>query len=257
MGYLKDLVVLFHEICHAIATVLTGGVVERVSIHNNESGETIANPGKLKAAFVFVVSAGYIGSSVLGGLILYRGFSGKYEKQTLSILGILLLFATFQFSKSGNLAYSTGIVWGAIFLVIGVINRSASAMILVSLGTLISMYSVYDLLDFTGNIHSTDAGIFAYWLLKIPTSKGKPPSSVILLSYFIATIWSVISICILYLTLKKTFREDTSEILPELPVDRFPGEVTPEIAEWFISRGLDLNGKPLPQELISEFKNEG
>jgi len=257
MGYLKDLVVLFHEICHALATILTGGVVEKVAIHNNESGETIAIPSKMKGAFVFIVSSGYIGSSFLGGLVLHRGFSGKYEKQTLTTLGILLLITTFKFSSSGNLAYTTGIVWGALFLIVGILNQSASAMTLVFIGTLVSLYSVYDLLDFTGNIHHTDAGILAYWFLNISSLKGRPPGSVMVLSHAIAALWSFVSLTILYFTLKKTFKVESAEEQPELPIEQFPGEVTPEVAEWFISRGLDLNGKPLPQELISEFKREG
>ena len=50
MMYLKAVIVLFHEICHASAALLTGGVVERIFIHGNETGETVIS-GKMQASF--------------------------------------------------------------------------------------------------------------------------------------------------------------------------------------------------------------
>ncbi|MCE9500755.1 MAG: M50 family metallopeptidase [Leptospira sp.] len=258
MGYLKNFIVLFHEICHALAALLTGGVVEKISIHGNESGETIALPSKMKGSFVFIVSAGYLGSSMFGGLLLHRGFSGKYEKHSLLILAFTILFITFKFSESGNLAYSTGVLWGALFLLPGLFSRQISSLALVFLGTSVSLYSIYDLFDFAHRIENTDAGILANWILNTNQGKGTPQNSVIFLSYLIGVIWSLISLLIVYLSIQKTFRHAAPAPEPDIhDAEKFPGEVTPEIVDWFLSRGMDLNGKPLPPELISDISKQG
>ena len=258
MGYLKNFIVLFHEICHALATLLTGGVVEKISMHANESGETIAFPSKMKGSFIFVVSAGYLGSSLFGGLLLHRGFSGKYEKHSLLVLAFTILFTTFKFSESGNLAFGTGIFWGTLFLIAGFFSRSVSSLALVFLGTSVSLYSIFDLFDFAHQIENTDAGILARWILNTNPGHGNNSASVTFLGYMIGILWSLITLLLVYLSIQKTFRHAEIQPEPDMPdAEKFPGEVTPEVMEWFFSRGLDLNGKPLPPELSSDNGKQG
>ncbi|MBE8432264.1 M50 family metallopeptidase, partial [Leptospira interrogans serovar Pomona] len=174
---------------------------------------------------------------------------------TLISFGTILLLMTISYSKPGNLAQYTGILWGLGFVILGFFNLKINQFVLVFIGTSISLYSLYDLLDFTGNIAYTDAGIMAAWITGAnPTQE--VPKSVIVLGYLIALLWSFFSLSIIFVSIKKVFQSSTQE--QEVPQTEnsfqenrdaevpFPGEVTPEVMEWFFSKGLDLNGKPLP-----------
>lgn len=261
--YLKDFIVFIHEIGHAIAALLTGGTVHAIELHGNESGETIAIPSSGKSSFIFVVSAGYLGSCLIGGFLLNRGFSGKMIRPTLISFGAILLLMTISYSKPGNLAQYTGILWGLGFVLLGFFNLKINHFILVFIGTSITLYSLYDLLDFTGNIVFTDAGIMAMWITGANPSQSIP-KSVIVLGYLIALLWSFFSLSIIFVSVKKVFQTKTqdSEFLQEedsfhFPEgvnaeSPFPGDVTPEVMEWFFSKGLDLNGKPLPAEFLEK-----
>lgn len=60
-------VVYLHEIGHAIFAVLTGGSVHGIQVSADTSGHTLIDGGW----WPLVLSGGYIGSAVLGNIILY------------------------------------------------------------------------------------------------------------------------------------------------------------------------------------------
>lgn len=255
MLQLKALIVLFHEICHASAALLTGGVVERIFIHGNETGETVIS-GKMQASFLFVVSAGYIGSSILGGVLLNRGFHKRHAKEFLGFVGVFLLLFTHFYSSDHNFTYNTGIRFGIIFIILSLISKEISSLVLIFLGTGVSLYSVYDLADFANHINHTDAGILANWIL------GKRDRvfglNLTQLGILIAAIWSSISIFILGTLVKKTFTEPNHFLkMSKLKRQFAEAKVEPDVAQWFLSRGLDLNGKPLDKDWATQLKKEG
>ncbi|EMO07112.1 peptidase M50B-like protein [Leptospira interrogans serovar Icterohaemorrhagiae str. Verdun HP] len=201
----------------------------------------------------------------MGGFLLNRGFSGKMIRPTLISFGTILLLMTISYSKPGNLAQYTGIFWGLGFVLLGLFNLRINRFVLVFIGTSISLYSLYDLLDFTGNIAYTDAGIMAAWITGANSSQ-VVPKSVIVLGYLIALLWSFFSLSIIFVSVKKVFQSEEI-VVPEQEFQQndffqssenenketpFPGEVTPEVMEWFFSKGLDLNGKPLPAEFLEK-----
>jgi len=255
MIHLKAVIVLFHEICHATAALLTGGVVEKIFIHGNESGETVIS-GKLQASFLFVVSAGYIGSSLLGGILLNRGFHKKQAKHFLGFVGIFLILFTHFYSSSHDFTYNTGIRFGIIFVILSLTSREVSSLTLIFLGTGVSLYSIYDLADFTNHIHQSDAGILANWMI------GKKERFLGLnlnqLGVMIALIWSSISVLLLGTFVKKTFTEpDPFAKMSKLKKQFAQANVEPDVAQWFLSRGLDLDGKPLHKDWATQLKKEG
>lgn len=67
---LKLLVVMMHESGHALATLLLGGKVERVTLALDQSGACLSAypPGFFGAAFVY--SAGYLGSLIAGMMLI-------------------------------------------------------------------------------------------------------------------------------------------------------------------------------------------
>lgn len=208
MGYLKDLVVLVHEICHATVALFTGGQVKGIALHGDEGGETIAIPSNFRASFMLVVSAGYIGSSIVGGFLLKMGFQRIHPRQTIVLFGILLITVSILFSQIGDLAYSTGIFWGVFLVILGFLGEIPSVISLVFLGTSISLYSIYDLSDFADRVTETDAGILAVWMCGLSPEdleEGTLPGYVVFLGYLIATLWSTLSLSVLYYFLRSSF----------------------------------------------------
>ncbi|EPG73902.1 peptidase M50B-like protein [Leptospira fainei serovar Hurstbridge str. BUT 6] len=267
VSYLKDFVVLIHEAGHATATLLTGGSVQTIELQGDESGQTIASPLAGKAPFVFVVSAGYLGCCLVGGFLLNRGFKGRLVRPTLLMLGGAILLLTLKYTAAGSLAQKTGLSWGVFVLIAAFLPFGWDRLVTVFLGTSITLYSLYDLLDFTENIQNTDAGILAYWATG-SDPKNATPKSVVFLGYLIALLWSFFSISIIFFSLKRAVvpvsDPSVEEFSPEFSIpgenngeSPFPGEVTPEVLDWFLSRGLDLNGKPLSPEFKDLEKLDG
>ena len=256
MDYLKNLVVLFHELCHALAAILTGGKVQYILVHGNEAGETAIVQNNYSLSFFFVISAGYIGSSFIGAILLNRGLSGKFEKESLFITGIFLFFMVYHFSFIGNLAYTIGIGWGVAFIFISLLSRFLASLCLIFIGTSVSLYSIYDLVDFARSIHQTDAGILAFYLTKVFSIDNVNLQS---LGYIIAALWSFISIGIIYSIVKLTFqtsKENIDKNLQILQKQIMENKIKPDVVGWFLSRGIDLDGKPLPKDFITKIKKK-
>lgn len=64
------LVIAFHEFGHAITAVCTGGKVEEISLDPHEGGVTHMRGGKS----AITLPAGYLGSSMIGALLVFCGF---------------------------------------------------------------------------------------------------------------------------------------------------------------------------------------
>ncbi|MDF3818470.1 M50 family metallopeptidase [Leptospira sp. 96542] len=256
-SYLKEFVVLIHEICHATAALFTGGIVKGIALHGNEGGETIAIPASFRGSFILVVSAGYIGCSLVGGFLLKLGFGGRHARQTLILFGLFLISVSVLYSKLGELAYFTGIFWGVGILVVGMLGETISVLSLVFLGTSISLYSLYDLSDFAERMTETDAGILAVWMAGLSPedlNQEEMPDAVVVLGYMIATLWSLLSIGIITYFLKSSLSHEPTEPqgIPEEPkFERFPGEISPEAKLWMEKRGIDPeSGVVLPPEFL-------
>jgi hypothetical protein len=248
---IKLLVVLIHEICHAMATLLTGGVVKKILLHSREAGETIIEGNKI--SFLFIVSAGYIGTSILGGFFLWKGFEKKHSRIVLFCVGLTLIIFSIFFSDKHTLAYKTGLQSGIFFLILSPISLELSSILLIFLGSTVGLYSIYDISDFKEQLMNTDAGILANWIL------GKKELFFFLnrvqLAYSIAFIWTSISVFSIFQILKKTFKEkDRFEHLNSFQRHIAESNVSPDVAKWFFERGLDLNGKPLSKNWTSELR---
>lgn len=87
---LKILVVLFHELGHALAAVATGGRVIGIELSPMQGGLTTTHGGLR----FFVLSAGYLGSLAFGVLWLFFGRTPRRARWGVWLLATLLLGAT-------------------------------------------------------------------------------------------------------------------------------------------------------------------
>ncbi|MCB1178060.1 MAG: M50 family metallopeptidase [Leptospiraceae bacterium] len=258
MQYWKDLVVLTHEIFHAISSLLTGGTLAKLTLHGNESGETIA-VGIWKYSMPIVYSAGYLGCALLGGFQIFTGFQKTHSRVFIISFGFFIILSTLMFSNLGSYTFYLGIFWGIFFFIIGLLGDNISSFTLVFFGTAISFYSIYDLGDFMRNLEGSDAGKLAIWITQ-NFSVSKSPENVSQIGYYIAIFWSSISISLILIFLKiSLFPHKTEEDKSiEKVLDHVEsGKVNEDVAEWFLKRGLDLDGRPLSKNIVDEINKKG
>jgi len=84
---LKILVVFFHEVSHALAAWITGGEVVSINLSPQQGGLTTTRGGNL---FV-IMSAGYIGSLLIGVLLFLIALRSDLDRKLMGILGALTL----------------------------------------------------------------------------------------------------------------------------------------------------------------------
>jgi len=83
----RMLVVFFHELCHVLAAVVTGGSGLEINLDPREGGLAQTMGGSR----FLILSAGYLGSLVVGGVILVLASRTNRDRQISQILGVLLV----------------------------------------------------------------------------------------------------------------------------------------------------------------------
>lgn len=81
------LVIAFHEFGHAITACCTGGRVKSISLDPHEGGVTHMQGGMSAVT----LPAGYLGSSIIGALLIFAGFDIVASKIASIILGVCFL----------------------------------------------------------------------------------------------------------------------------------------------------------------------
>lgn len=254
----KLLTVLIHEMGHALAAMIGGAQVERIVISMAESGETIVSRLHGTAQFTFAVSAGYIGSALVGATCLNRGIVGRLERVTLLSFSLGLAYMSLLFTTGADAAFLTGFGWSIAMLVPVVLGRRASRATLLAVGTLLLWYCFFDLFDFAAPGSRTDADILADFFV---TQGIVDQTSRSFVTTAIAASWALSVALCLYATLRGPAAEgwaprgsagtmDMAELGPDVGQESFPGDLTPEVELWLMARGLGADCQPLLPEGI-------
>ncbi|KAK4692453.1 hypothetical protein P7C71_g4755, partial [Lecanoromycetidae sp. Uapishka_2] len=155
----KMLVIAFHEFSHAIASVLTGGKVESISLDPREGGVTHMRGG----IGVVTLPAGYLGSSLIGALLIFCGFDIVASKIASLVLAASFLL-TLWWGKRDWLTIST--ILAAVGLLAGcwfIAHAEALRFVVLFIGVMSALYSVWDICDdlIFRKVNSSDASQFA------------------------------------------------------------------------------------------------
>ncbi|KAF8552414.1 hypothetical protein OG21DRAFT_126683 [Imleria badia] len=84
---LKLLTIGWHELCHIIAAILTGGTILSVTIDPYLGGATLVEGGKP----MIILPAGYLGSTIFGGVFMLGGFDTLVAKILSFVIGLGLV----------------------------------------------------------------------------------------------------------------------------------------------------------------------
>ncbi len=109
-----------HEMCHGIAAVIVGGSIVKLEVFPDGTG--LAQTMRPTSAFAtaWVASAGYVGTSVIGALMMWFRKRKSAGKVGLTILGALMLLSVAFYVRN---SFGIGAVL-AIGLVLGVAGWS-------------------------------------------------------------------------------------------------------------------------------------
>jgi hypothetical protein len=110
------LVIAFHEFSHALACLLTGGHVESITLDPREGGETLMRGG---SSFLSL-PAGYLGSSLIGALLVFAGFDIVASKIASIALGVAFLLTLWWARRDwltiGTVLLCVGLLIGCWFI---------------------------------------------------------------------------------------------------------------------------------------------
>ncbi len=204
----KLLAVMGHETGHALASLLAGGSVQKVSISGNESGECLSSIPTSFFARTIVYSAGYVGSALISVVLLLLTFRFDLRRLVLGAACVwLVLMGVFYARDPFTLAFCAGMAaafgLGARFLppqVVGVVN--------LFLASFTALYAAMDLKDDLWNSAvraRSDAQLLAD-ITPIP-------------ALVWATVWTALSAALLvvgvYVAMRR--RETPGSLAPKLP----------------------------------------
>lgn len=106
-----------HELCHALTATATGGRVQMIEVFANGSGVTPITGGSL----LLTASAGYVGSTLVGGSLLAFSRPPKQAKTMLWVTFGFLLFSMVMFVRGDLVGIGSGILW---LLTLGLLARN-------------------------------------------------------------------------------------------------------------------------------------
>jgi hypothetical protein len=156
----KIFATFIHEISHSIAALLTGGSVvgHSMTVRWDGSGEVLYTGG-----WSFIVnSAGYLGTTLFGCLMMLLAKSRKLAKPVLAAAGMLVLGFTLIYGATFG-TYLMGIIGAAsLFAVVALASKRAAYYFMSFLSLQTILNAVYDIKVLFGpHIGDSDAEILA------------------------------------------------------------------------------------------------
>lgn len=142
---LKILVVFLHELSHAVAAWLTGGSVEQISLSPAQGGFAVTRGGSRFA----ILSAGYLGSLVMGVLLLLAALRSTADRYVTAFLGAIMLLITVLYVRD---LFAVGFCVAGGIVLLGMarfLSHSTNDLALRVIGLTSVIYVPFDIFDDT------------------------------------------------------------------------------------------------------------
>ncbi|MDA0329236.1 MAG: M50 family metallopeptidase [Gemmatimonadetes bacterium] len=139
---LKIFVVLLHEVSHAIAVVISGGTVDRITLDPYQGGATYFSSGNALLA----LSAGYLGSLAWGGLMFSASRARWVRPDWVNgLIGVTVILLTVFVIRSA-FGFVFGVVFGLTMIVASrKIGATMNRRLLLTLGLTSALYAILDI----------------------------------------------------------------------------------------------------------------
>lgn len=96
-----------HEFSHALVATITGGHASSITVRSDGSGVTSISGGSM----VLTSSAGYLGATIIGGLMILSSRSDRGAKTTLRLMACLLLLSFVLWIRGDWVGVFSGVLW--------------------------------------------------------------------------------------------------------------------------------------------------
>jgi hypothetical protein len=138
---LKILVVLFHELSHGLAALVSGGSIERIEISFEQGGACYTRGGSL----FLILNAGYLGSLVWGAALLVAGGRSRHDRLIVGLLGGLLIAVSLVYIRS-LFGFLYGVAAGILLLLVAAkLAAIVSDLLLATIGAVSCLYAIWDI----------------------------------------------------------------------------------------------------------------
>ncbi|OBZ74017.1 Glycogen debranching enzyme [Grifola frondosa] len=178
---LKLFTIGWHELCHIVMAIMTGGTVTKVSIDPDFGGVTLVTGGSPMA----ILAAGYVGSTIFGGIFIMAGFDTLVSKIMSFVIGLGLV-APLALVRN-KLTILLTIVYEGLLIGFWFIDHAqALRWYCLFIGVMNALYVVWDVADdkYFHKSNDSDATQWAFLCPKIP-------------AHGWATIWILFEIAVL------------------------------------------------------------
>lgn len=155
----KMLVIAFHEFSHAATACCTGGRVESITLDPHEGGVTMMRGG----ISAITLPAGYLGSSLIGALLIFCGFDIVASKIASIALGVCFLLTLWWARKDWLTIITILLAVGLLVACWFIKHAEPLRFVVLFIGVMSSLYSVWDICDdlILRKVNSSDASVFA------------------------------------------------------------------------------------------------
>ncbi|XP_006462008.1 hypothetical protein AGABI2DRAFT_223152 [Agaricus bisporus var. bisporus H97] len=163
---LKLFAVGWHELCHIIVAILTGGRILKITIDPHVGGATIVEGG----IPTLILSAGYIGSTLFGGVFLLAGWNTLVAKILSFVLGIGLLMPL-SLVRDKLTIFLTFVYEGLLIGFWFIDHAQALRWYCLLIGVINMLFAIWDVTDdrFFHKTNDSDAAQFSILYPKIPS----------------------------------------------------------------------------------------
>ncbi len=152
---LKIFVVFLHELSHGLAALLTGGEIVRIELAAAQGGVCVTRGGSR----FLVLSAGYLGSLMIGAMLLVISSRKGGQRTTLAAVGVVTLAVTVAYVRT-SFGFAYGLVAGAVLLLAArKLSEATCGLVVMMIGVTSCLYAVWDIASDTllRQIPSSDA----------------------------------------------------------------------------------------------------
>ncbi|GAA6029186.1 hypothetical protein JCM8097_001642 [Rhodosporidiobolus ruineniae] len=155
----KMLTIAFHEFGHAATGCCTGAKVKSITLDPREGGCTMMAGG----VSAITLPAGYLGSSIIGALLVFCGFDITASKIASIVVGVCFLLTLWWGRKDWLTILTILIATGLIVAFWFIAHGAALRFYMLFLGVMSALYSAYDICDdlIFRKVNSSDASVFA------------------------------------------------------------------------------------------------
>jgi hypothetical protein len=144
---LKLLVVMMHESGHALASLLVGGSVDRITLAADQSGACLSSLPQGLFGQIVVYSAGYVGSTLAGGMLILTTYRFRLGRWVLGAACVWLAAMGLLYARDPFTLLFCAVAAAAMGLGAKLLPAGAVEAVNLFLAAFSTLYAVRDLQD--------------------------------------------------------------------------------------------------------------